>query len=355
MAIEDTPQYKIAKITIAEKLTEELQENYNRILSFQDIVNPMIISTQFIMDNLSISEDFDTHLDNFVQNLNDYIPNVTNNPDGSNVYLESLQSILTDSFSDFHEDSDIFSLLGANTLDEIQNLTQLDPTFIESITTNLMSGTFQNILTDFNLDEFRLGSIFSVVQHNLGLFDIPNSLSNIVSISENLINNFSDVANLEFVNNLLGSIPQTFSNLFLDKFGNLSIGGILESFGIPGISDILNNVLNINGILGSVIGSLTGQLSSLLGGGGLCGCIIGIGLSNLTGFLGNIAGSLGNLTGVITGTLNSTIGNILSGTPIGDFLDVGSITGAITGQLNFIKDPSTEWADAPTDYGDYSD
>ena len=101
--ITTTPQYKIAKITIADRLQQELDSHYNNIIGFADALEPVMIALRSIINNFNPNVNFIDHMTQFSENLHRYIPSFEPSIEGSNIYLESIKDILSNSFEDFTE------------------------------------------------------------------------------------------------------------------------------------------------------------------------------------------------------------------------------------------------------------
>lgn len=349
--ITSTPQYMIAKITIADRLQQELDSHFSNILGFADALEPVMAALRSITDNFNPNVNFTDHINNFSENMHRYIPSFEPSIDGSNIYVESIRDILSNSFQDFNEGSDILRLLNVSSLDDVMSMDRVTNNFVESVTSSIMGGTFQSIMMDFNLDEFRIGSLLSIAEHNLNIFDISNSLTNITSIGTNLINNFADVANLESLSNMFNSIPSIFDNLFLDKLGNLDFMGLLNNLGLPSLHDIMN-IFDIKSLMNMIVGNITGGMADLMGGLGSCACSLVLGpqsisgvMSNISNFVGTVSTFVNKMGGIFSGGLNSTILNVLDGTPIGDFFNGSEAVDSIRNQITRILDPNSPWGE----------
>lgn len=340
-----TPQHIMAKMVIADRLTKELEMSYNNILSFKDVIDPLITNLRDIASNFRTTpqELINTNILDFLQNINRYIPNM--NPSGSDndedkTFFDNLKEILTVNYGSFHENSEIMNLLNITELSDLQNMTGLGKNFINAVSDTMLSGSLGAAFLDYDMDEMNVGSLLAVTQHNLyGVYDVTNNLANIVDISENLITNFAEVADLEYIQNLVTSLPSTMGSLFLDKLGNLNIGGLLDMVGLGAVMDIYDTITGVVDAMQSLVGLVTGGFADLLGGIGSCACALLLSVNSIGGALrsvGNFARQLGNFVG----RLNTTIQNV---TGIIQTLNPENIIADIQGSLDQIKDPEIEW------------
>ena len=336
--IEGTPEYKVAKITIAEKLQEELENNYNNIKSYVDSYQQVQMTLNTLSSEFSNDPEFSSKFDDLVSNIEHYVPSLETLPDGTNLFLDEVKNVLGDSFESFNEGSVLLDTLNISSLDDLANLTDLSDTFLDTASQSILNGSFQSIMTDFNLQEVGIGSILSIADHNLNIQSITDSITNVTAISENLIDNFQDVANMEAIQGMLNDIPTSLSNLAMDKLGNLDLNQMLTDAGIPNLDDI-QNILNVKDLMSGVIGNISGQISGMLNGIGGCGCAAAVG-----GF-GDLSGMMQNMSNQFMGKLNSTMDSIMNSVPIGGYADVMELADSMKGQLDQIKDITTDWKD----------
>lgn len=345
MDVTGTPQHLMAKMVIADKLTKELNMAYNNILSFKDVMDPLIYNLRDMAANFRTTpqELINTNITDFLENIGRYVPNL--NPSGSEnddekTFFDNFKEILIRNYSSFNENSDLMNILNITNLSDLQNMTDLGKNFINSVSDTMLSGSLGTAFLDYNMDEMNIGSLLAVTQHNLyGVYDITNNLANIVDISENLITNFAEVADLEYIENLITNLPSTMSGLFLDKLGNLNIAGLLDMVGLGAVMDIYDTITGVVDAMQSLVGLVTGGFADLLGGLGSCACSLLLSVNSIGGALrsvGNFARQLGNFVG----RLNSTIQNI---TGMIQTLNPENIIESIQGSLDQIKDPEIQW------------
>lgn len=337
--ITGTPIEKLAKLTIANQLEDELLTSYNNItLKYDDIYNTKLYLQQ-LSSNFTPDPELPDKIQLLMESINDYLPIYENTIQEDNTFLEEIKTLLINSYDYLPENSNLLNMFDINSFEDITNLEELPTTFIDNLTSNSIGLTFNNIISDFTSQEFGLGSILAIAEHNMGLSSISENLNNIITISETLVNDFSDVANLESIQGLLNILPTQLSNLSLDTLGNLDITGILESIGIP--VDSFTDLLNIKDIMNNVIGNVTGQLANVTNGIGGCACSVVISGSNLSGIVDSIQ-KIQELGSPVLGQLNSTMNSILNDLPISNYSDVDSLKTALLEQIDLYKNISND-------------
>jgi hypothetical protein len=298
-----TPQHIMAKMVIADRLTKELEMSYNNILSFKDVIDPLITNLRDMASNFRTTpqELINANIEDFLQNINRYIPNM--NPSGSNndedkTFFDNLKEILTVNYGSFHENSEIMNLLNITELSDLQNMTGLGKNFINAVSDTMLSGSLGAAFLGYNMDEMNVGSLLAVTQHNLyGVYDVTNNL------------------------------------------GNLNISSLLDMVGLGAVMDIYDTITGVVDAMQSLVGLVTGGFADLLGGIGSCACALLLSVNSIGGALrsvGNFARQLGNFVG----RLNTTIQNV---TGIIQTLNPENIIDDIQGSLDQIKDPEIEW------------
>lgn len=345
MDLTGTPQHVMAKMVIADRLTRELERSYNNIVSFKDVIDPLIKNLRDMATNFRTTQSYivTQKITDFAENIHNYIPNF--NPSGSDnpdekTFFDNIKEILTDNYVSFNDNSEIMELLNITSLSDIQNMTDLGKNFINSVSDTILSSSLGSAFIDYDFDEMNVGSLLAVTQHNLyGVYDITNNLANVVDISQNLISNFAEVADLEYIQGLITSLPSTMGGLFLDKLGNLNISGLLDMVGLGAVMDIYDTITNVVDTMQNLVGLVTGGFSELLGGIGSCACSMPLSISNIGGSLRSIA-NMARRMGDFVGRLNSTIQNV---TGMIQTLNPENIIADIQGSLDQIKNPELNW------------
>lgn len=335
--IQGTPQYKIAKSVITDTLSKELETHYNKIQNYVDSYNNIKYTLHRLSNEFSPEVDFQNKFNSLVENITDYIPDLETQADGSNIFLSHVKDIIGADFEAFGESSELLDLLNVSSLDDLQSLESIPGAFLDSASQELINSSFQSIMTDFNLSEVGMGSILAIADHNLNIADIQGSIDGVLNISENLVGNFSDFANLEGIQSMLDNVTNTLGDLPLDKLGNLNLEQMLTDIGIPGLDDI-TNILNVKDLMSGVLGNITGQITGVLEGVAGCGCPAAVGAG-----IGDLSGVMDNLANKFMGKLNSTMQSILEDLPIGEFAEVGDMVESIQGQLENMKNIDLPW------------
>jgi hypothetical protein len=331
--ITGTPQQKLARMTIVNRLEDELLNHYNNIINQSDSVTNLKTELTRLTQSFSDDLDFETKMTNLMDNLQDYLPTYENNIQEDNTYLDEMKTTLIEIYDTLPENSQLLDSLSISNFSDIANMEEIPSNLIDNLTSNSVNLSMNNIMTDFQSQEFGIGSILAVAEHNFGIADVAGSLENIVSISDTLVSNFGDITNLESIQGMLNTLPDTLTNMSLDTLGNLDVSSILESVGVP--IDSITNLLNAKDLMNNIVGNITGQIASLTQGIGGCACSIPVGgLSGINDAISQIQ----QLGQPILGELNSTMNSILNELPISNFPDVSSLQSALGDQITEYKD-----------------
>lgn len=371
--ITGTPQHTIAKICVAERLTKELEQSYNNIISVKEIIEPLIINLKEISKTYRQAdpEILKVKTKDFAQNIHKYVPNFSIKTSGINTgenstintfggpiaissgivasedddkgFTDHIKDIISESYEFFHEDSELLQLLEIDAFEDIGNMTSLSRNFVEALSSTIMSASFGSAFLDYDLDEMNVGALLSVTEHNLfGAANIADNLANVTDIAENLITNFADVADLGFVNGLLTNLPSTLGDLFIDKFGNLNIAGLLDMVGLGAINEIWSTVQGLYDTITGLTDMLTGGFAGLLGGLGSCACAMLLSVNSIGGTLRNIA-NFARRMGSFVGQINSTIQNVRGLVDNIDGMLHGELVNNIDSLIDQIRDPEVAW------------
>ena len=342
--ITGTPQQKLARMTIVNRLEDELLNHYNNIINQSDSVNNLKNELNRLTQNFSDDLEFEDKMTNLMENLYNYLPTYENNIQEENTYLDEMKSTLIEIYDNLPENSQLLDSLNISNFSDISNLEEISPNLIDNLTSNSVNLTMTNIMTDFQSQEFGIGSILAVAEHNFNIANVSGSLENIIAISDTLVNNFGDITNLESIQSMLNNLPDTLANMSLDTLGNLDISGILGGVGLN--PDSIANLLNSKDLMNNIVGNITGQIANISSGVGGCACSIPVG--GVSGVMDAIS-KIQQLGQPVLGELNSTMNSIINELPISNFPDASSLQSALSDQITEYKDliGSTEktWTD----------
>lgn len=345
------PQHTIAKICIAERLVKEMEHSYNNIIAFRDVIEPLIINLKEISKNYRQADltTLETRTNKFLINIHRYVPDYIVRSDNPTIleksFVDYIKDILKETYGSFHENAEVLNLLNVKSVDDIDKMTKINKPFIEALSSTILSSSYGSAFLDYDLDEMNISALLSVTQHNLyGASNVIDNLANITDIAENLITNFSEVADLEFVNNLLTSIPSTLESLFIDKFGNLDISTLLDVVGLGAVNEIWDTVQNLYDGMLSLTDMITGGVADMIGGLGSCGCALMLSVNNIGGSLRSIA-NFSRRIGSFVGQLNSTIQNVSGLIEYIDDFSHEELVSNIDDLIRQIKDPNIPWVE----------
>lgn len=238
--ITQSKQYEIVKNVIGSDLERNLLKEYENIKSLRDNTLAYMNEIQNLSNSFSRSLDFSADLSQFTENMSDFMPELLNSVvDGPNEFVQSLVHQV-ENFNLKNLNLDINNVVNTIVDGGIDSLTSLPNTMVQMMGSDIINGTFNNIVNSFSGGEFNVGRMLSECQNMLNIGDFAGSVQNVLNISETLLTNFGDIVNIENIQNMIGNVQDFATDMFTDLKGNLNMENMLQTIGSFAPADIQN-------------------------------------------------------------------------------------------------------------------
>ena len=270
-----TTHDRLAQATIAKMLMFELMSNFNRIKSFRPTVNNIYSNMLGIVRDFQPNPQYDTHLQNFVNNMNRYVPQIYNIDGQPNAYLDALKAHINE-LGLIESNMDSFRYFGVNTKQQFQDLVSIPVEFVEGMSGAIFSGSLETIIRENPFKEMSLATDVAILQFNMQLQNIGNSINNILDSADLMVTHFQSYANLEFIDGIVSDLPNMAKDMFFDLDGNLDISNLMGTFALIdnwfGLPENVVKILNTIDAVGSTIRSIRDLMVALHPGMRFGGC-----------------------------------------------------------------------------------
>lgn len=238
--ITQSKQYEIVKNVIGSDIERNLLKEYENIKSLRDNTLAYMNEIQNLSNSFTRSTDFSADVTLFTENMSDYMPELLNSVvDGPNEFVQSLV-YQVENFNLENLNLDINNVVNTIVDGGIDSLTSLPNTMVQMMGSDIINGTFNNIVNSFSGGEFNVGRMLSECQNMLNIGDFAGSVQNVLNMSETLLTNFGDVVNVENIQNMVENVQDFATDMFTDLKGSINMENMLQTIGSFAPADIQN-------------------------------------------------------------------------------------------------------------------
>ena len=241
---------------MAENTTEFIMCDYylkkvlyasNRLISFFTSSSNMVKNTRGLVNTFVADDEFVNHHLEFKSDIKLYIPIFETDPGQRTLFMEELSTIFSDQ-NYIKNDSQVITSLNIEGVSNINDIDNIQPSFVQLLGNSIIIGVYQNIVEDYPYYEFKIAANLSAIYYNSLILKIDSAYSDIVSVK-------SDIDT--FCTHCSTSAERTFrkaesaiNKTFIDSSGNILWNeaiGTLDSdsqLNIKKIFKIMNVIIN---------------------------------------------------------------------------------------------------------------
>lgn len=272
--ITTSPQYQIVKNVIGSDLERNLLREYDNIKSLKDNTMAYMNEISNIADSFTSSMDFAGDLEQFTTNMGNFLPSLVNTVGGTNEFAQSIVHQV-ENFNLEGLNLDVNNMINTISESGLEGLTSIPSTMVQMMGSDIINGTFTNIVDSFSGGEFNVGRMLSECQNMLNVGDFAGSVQNVLNMSETLLTNFGDIVNVENIQNMVTNVQDMATDMFTDLKGNLNMDNLLQtigSFAPADIQNILQTVQPLQVAMNKVISEISAN--NFEGAAGTLACTI---------------------------------------------------------------------------------